>query len=212
MLHGLPAALHGEHQAQRSGGGQHVVAVRRRCVGGNTVFSIFLVITAFVLVVVQYSQRITANTHLSEHLFELAHLFSLLYVIFFLIATLAEWSLHYGYLDAKPMYLAKGAAAGELHLKITIKHARHFWLCGANKESLQHATVYLDANVKDLDGAKKAAYTPGENRVLLTKISLIGNECREYSEIPVGTHVIGVSTDKSVPNHVTALTHLIMWH
>ena len=58
----------------------------------------------------------------------------------------------------------------------------------------------------------KASYVPGDKRVLLTKVTAIGNECREFSELPVGSHVISVSTDKETPGHVTMLTHLILWH
>lgn len=127
-------------------------------------------------------------------------------------ATLSEWSTHYGYLDTKPTFTAKGTAAGEIHFKISIKHAKHFWLCGSNKESLLHAEVHLDANAKGIDGAEKASYTPGADRVLLTKVTPIGNECREYSELPAGNHVISVASDKATPDHVTVVTHLILWH
>eukprot|EP01032_Pedospumella_encystans_P008276 gene8276-9842_t len=128
-------------------------------------------------------------------------------------ATLGEWSIHYGYLDAKPQFSGK-AANGEIHFKITIHHGKVFWLCGPNKEALIHADVYLDANVKleipsGAGGNSGIKYTPSSSRVLLTKVS--GADCREYSEIPAGTHVISVSTSAATPDHTSVITHLILW-
>ena len=124
---------------------------------------------------------------------------------------MSEWSLHYGYLDAKPQYFAKGSIMGEIHIKIRIKDAKYIWLCGAAKESLMHATVYLDANVQDIGADWKQKYSPSANRVQLTKHQGVGNECKEFSDLPEGTHVVSISTDAAQPSHTTALTHVIMW-
>lgn len=126
-------------------------------------------------------------------------------------AAYSDWSTHYGYLDAKPMYLSRGGSAdGELFLKLRIGKARYFWLCGLNKESLQHAVVTLDANVKDTPEFK-ASYQPSATRVTLTKFTQIGNECRQYEDLPHGAHVIGVATDTAQPQHISAVTHVITW-
>eukprot|EP00388_Colpodella_angusta_P035138 GDKK01035040.1.p2 GENE.GDKK01035040.1~~GDKK01035040.1.p2 ORF type:complete len:154 (-),score=5.79 GDKK01035040.1:87-548(-) len=140
-----------------------------------------------------------------------------------LAAVLAEWSTHYGYLDAKPMYFGK-ASHGEIHFHIAIHHARHFWLCGVNKDSLAHADVFLDANVKIDKTTGKAGYsndtasvgttsgpvyTPTAGRVLLPKVD--GGDCKQYSDIPPGQHVISVSTSADTPDHTTIITHLILW-
>ena len=127
-----------------------------------------------------------------------------------LLAKLGEWSLHYGYLDAKPMYLGRGAAQGEIHLRVRIQKARFLWLCGSNKDSLQYATVQLDANIPDTPELK-ATYTPSASRTILTKFSQIGNECRQYEDLPIGTHVLSIATDITQPEHITVLTHVIMW-
>jgi hypothetical protein len=133
-----------------------------------------------------------------------------LYLLLYTTATLGEWSLHYGYLDAKPLYLVKSGAEGEIFLKIHIGQAEHFWLCGNAKESLQYVVVQLDANIahkKEL----KATYQPSASRSVLTKFTAVGNECRQYEGLPRGTHVIGVATDPAQPDHISALTHVIMW-
>jgi hypothetical protein len=128
-----------------------------------------------------------------------------------LVAEYSDWSTHYGYLDAKPMYLSKnGAADGELYLKVRIQKARYFWLCGLNKESLQNAVVLLDANVKD-SADLKDSYQPKEGRVALTKFTQIGNECRQYEDVPHGMHVIGVATEAAQAQHISAVTHFITW-
>lgn len=125
-------------------------------------------------------------------------------------AALGEWSLHYGYLDAKPDYHTTGDDNGEIYLKIKIENARHFWLCGLTKEALEYAVVMLDANVQDSPTLKET-YSPSANRIQLNKFVGIGNECKQFEDIPKGTHVIGVSTDPSQPGHKSSITHLITW-
>jgi len=125
-------------------------------------------------------------------------------------AALGEWSLHYGYLDAKPDYHTTDDSSGEIYLKIKIDSARHFWLCGLTKEALEHVVVKLDENVADTDTLKDT-YTPKENRMELSKFNNIGNECKQFDDVPQGTHVIGVSTDPTQPGHKSSITHLITW-
>ena len=70
--------------------------------------------------------------------------------------------------------------------------------------------VKLDENVADTDTLKDT-YTPKENRMELSKFNNIGNECKQFDDVPQGTHVIGVSTDPTQPGHKSSITHLITW-
>ena len=118
-----------------------------------------------------------------------------------------DWSLHYGYLDAKPLWYAPGPESGEIHLKIEVNHINEIWLCGNNKESLMHSTIYLDKNVeKRLDD-----YVPGNDRILWEKKKYVGNECKSITDLPYGIHVLSVATNTSHANHKTSISHLIQW-
>lgn len=118
-----------------------------------------------------------------------------------------DWSIHYGYLDSKPLWTGEGPEAGEIHLKVTIDKLDTVWICGAIKESLMHAKVFLDANVK----GNLTNYEPGSSRVEWTKRKYVGNECKAITGLPTGTHVLSLSTNGSAVNHKTALSHVIMW-
>lgn len=118
-----------------------------------------------------------------------------------------EWSLKYGYLDAKPLWSAVGDQ-GEMHLKVQVGNKAIVWICGAVKESLLHAKMYLDSNVPD---DKLKGYTPSSNRKEWTKKKYVGNECKALEELPQGQHVISVSTQGAPEKHTTGLSHVIFW-
>jgi len=120
-----------------------------------------------------------------------------------------EWSLQYGYLDAKPMWFAKGDQ-GEVHLRIKVgKKVPAVWVCGMVAESLSHNTFFLDENVP---ADKLKNYSPSDARVAWTGKKYVGNECKEINGLPEGTHVLSVS---SAPNKDTelqsGLSHVVMW-
>jgi hypothetical protein len=124
-------------------------------------------------------------------------------------AELGDWSIHYGYLDAKPLYQAKGPV-GDINLKIRVGNADYIWICGASKESLLHATVYLDPNYhSDFDATQD--YVPTANRVEWTKKKYVGSECKSIIGLPVGQHILSISPNPSHPDHITSLSHVIMW-
>ena len=120
-----------------------------------------------------------------------------------------EWSIQYGYLDSKPMWFAKGDQ-GEIHLKILVgKTAPVVWLCGMVAESLSHAKFYLD---QDVSADRLKHYEPSASRVPWTKKRYVGNECKEISGLPQGSHVISISTEDNKGTELnTGLSHVIMF-
>jgi len=123
-----------------------------------------------------------------------------------------DWSIHYGYLDSKPLWTGEGPEAGEIHLRVTIDKLDTVWVCGAIKESLMHAKVFLDQNVNfnGLNG-NVTNYVPSSSRVEWSKRKYVGNECKAILGLPTGNHVISISTNGSAAGHKTALSHVIMW-
>jgi hypothetical protein len=123
-------------------------------------------------------------------------------------AEYGEWSLHYGYLDAKPQFTGS-AAQGELHLRIHVGgETDKIWLCGATKESFMHTIVYVDLNVPD---AALVQYVPSASRTVWHKKKYLGFECKALLDLPKGSHVLSLMTNSSVAKHTTSLTHIIMW-
>lgn len=124
-------------------------------------------------------------------------------------AEYSDWSIKFGYLDAKPMYTAEGESQGEIHVKITVGKTNHVLLCGTVKDSLKHTLFYLDANVKP---EALANYKPSSNRVEWGHKKYLGGECKFLNSLPTGTHVVSIRPHQT-PNHkhVTGLTHVIMW-
>lgn len=135
-----------------------------------------------------------------------------------------EWSLKYGYLDEKPLMMATHHQ-GEIHFKITIGVNNFLWLCGgAHKESLKHILIYLDKDVNitldnkekiDADGINTGKssykYTPSANRVLWLNKKYVGNECKAVTDLPVGNHILSISTNSSQESHMVKLSHIILW-
>lgn len=122
-------------------------------------------------------------------------------------ADYSDWSLHYGYLDTKPTFTAKGPEAGELHFQIHVNQHTYIWLCGLRKESLAHAHFALDKNVL-VDAKEKKKYKPGDKREIWTQKRDVVNECKELNSLPKGDHVLSVSNSG---NNTVEITHLIMW-
>lgn len=121
-----------------------------------------------------------------------------------------EWSLKYGYLDAKPAWYGRGVDAGELHVKVTITNFNTVWFCGL-KESLKHSSVWVDLNVPIPANGNWTHYVPSTNRVSWEKKKYVGSECKAINDLPQGTHVISIGTLPLFPHHETTLTHVIMW-
>eukprot|EP01038_Epipyxis_sp_PR26KG_P007904 gene7904-10729_t len=123
-----------------------------------------------------------------------------------------EWSLHYGYLDAKPLYKADTFDMGEIHILININSSNFVWLCGGSaKDSLAHSVVYLDKDVSHDIIMNRSIYVPTEHRELWTDKKYIGFECKEIQNIPPGLHVLSISHNTTFPKHTLVLSHVIMW-
>jgi hypothetical protein len=124
-----------------------------------------------------------------------------------------EWSLHYGYLDAKPLWQAQGPK-GSIHVSVSVSAAASkaptsVWLCGHGKEGLKHTDIFLDKDVKL--PANASDYMPSPKAELWTKKSPVGAECVSVNELPPGSHVLSIDTAKAPEKHVHELSHVITW-
>lgn len=133
----------------------------------------------------------------------------IVYSLFFLycLAEYGEWSVHYGYLDAKPQFTGT-SAQGEISLRIHINETDKIWLCGATKESFMHTIVFVDLDVPNV---ALTNYVPSTSRTVWHKKKYLGFECKAILELPKGSHVIGLLTNSTNAKHTTSLTHVIMY-
>ena len=118
----------------------------------------------------------------------------------------SDWSLKYGYKDSKPVWLAVGNQ-GDIHVKVTVNHINTVWICGTVGESLKHAIFFLDKNIdeKALEGYERRRRVKWEHK------KYMNGECTAIQELPHGNHVISVSTENAPNQHVSGLSHVIMW-
>lgn len=124
------------------------------------------------------------------------------------LETLQDWSLHYGYLDAKPLWMVQGNQ-GPLHLRVEVGSFKTIWLCGHRKEGLKHAEFYLDRNVPV--ESDRSMYVQSSKRELWTSKAPVGPECVAINDLPQGKHVLSIETPKAPEKHVHELSHVIMW-
>ena len=125
-------------------------------------------------------------------------------------AEYGEWSLHYGYLDSKPMF--KGTSSqGEIHFRIHIAKTDFVWICGSQKENFLHSTVHVDLNVQLDDEQARRKYVPSALRKHWTNTKYVGFECKAIRDLPKGSHVVSVSMNGTAESKVATLTHIIMW-
>ena len=92
---------------------------------------------------------------------------------------------------------------------MTVNHINAVWICGTVGESLKHAIFYLDKNIE-----KEAlvGYTPTAGRVKWEHKKYMNGECTAIQELPKGNHVISISTENAPNQHVSGLSHVIMWN
>lgn len=132
-------------------------------------------------------------------------------------ADYSDWSIHYGYLDSKPIFTAKGPEPGDLNLAITVGKTGFIWVCGLLKDSLKHLSFYVDYNEKDPNWSdlNEKSYKPisdsAKDRIPWEKRKGMGNECEEIFDLPPGKIVLTLSSEKSEPGHSSSLTHVITW-
>ena len=137
------------------------------------------------------------------------------YSLFYInIAEYTEWHSHYGYKDAKPMYVAEGESPGEIRIRVNVTnaHANFALFCGSVKDSLKHTKFFVDVNVPmDVGGVSGGvAYTTSDKRVEWTHKKYLGGECKFLNALPLGCHVESIQPHNT-PNqkHVTGLSHVI---
>lgn len=122
-----------------------------------------------------------------------------------------EWSIHYGYLDLKPIYVTNDPSLGELSLRIHISSNNFILLCSPFKDSLANTLFYIDFNINVSDTIQQN-YTPSSDRQLWTNVVNLGHECIYLQDLPQGKHVISLApntTDDKIKSW--ALSHVIMW-
>ena len=125
-----------------------------------------------------------------------------------------DWSLTYGYLDAKSaMHTNAGRKDGEIHFKISVGEKnpkKDVWVCGDGcGGALLHAEFFLDVNVAD---EKLVDYVPSPDRVQWHHKKYLGNECKELLNVPVGNHVLSITTSAAAPpTHQSCVSHIITW-
>lgn len=129
-----------------------------------------------------------------------------------LSGTYGEWSLHYGYLDLKTYFDNGITGLGELVLRINVSSLGVVWFCGRAPEALKHTTIKVEYNVALSDGQK---YEPDEDKRVTLRPPVgrhyVGNECTELLALPEGTHMFALSADANYTNHISTLTHVIVW-
>ena len=121
-------------------------------------------------------------------------------------AVLGDWSIKFGYKDAKPYYYTKTVDDGEIHLRVPVGDEGKVWLCGHNKESLLHATFYVEKidNPKTFD---KTQYVPSSSRTEWKKKKYVGAECKELHDLSYGEYVISIQPgDKNLH-----LSYVVTW-
>ncbi len=88
-------------------------------------------------------------------------------------------------------------------------------VCGySRKESLAHAVYFLDPQYPFPEGKANAdiVYTPTDKRIPITVKDGVGDECWRLGNIPVeGEHVLTVRTEPTNSNHLTSLSHIVIF-
>lgn len=119
-----------------------------------------------------------------------------------------QWALHYGFLDAKPIYSANEPGKS-ISVLVTVGEMGVVWLCGGSvKESLKHVRFKFarDVSINTTDAESVKSFVP-DHMVAWEKHSDAGNECISLKELPVGTHLITITSSE----HKSALSHVILW-
>jgi hypothetical protein len=116
-----------------------------------------------------------------------------------------EWSLHYGFLDERPCFVAKDNREAKISFQVTIKVIKDVWLFSDGDKSVHECEALVELNV---DPVRFAAYsvsgaaTSWPNRAVNNEGALI------LQTLPEGTHVITLvkKADKTA-----RLTHVVTW-
>lgn len=118
-----------------------------------------------------------------------------------------DWSLKYGYKDAKPYWQSKGNQ-GDIHVKVVVDKVDTVWICGNIGESLKYTIFYVD---KDVAGDKLQNYAPPGERVKWSHRKYMNGECTAVQQLPKGEHVISISTENLTSDQIAGLSHVVMW-
>lgn len=106
----------------------------------------------------------------------------------------------------------------EIHFRISNVREGVVRVCGySRKESLAHATYFLDPNYPFPDKSsattnKAVKYTPTDKRVAISVKDPVGDECWRLANIPVGgDHVLTLKTEPVNANHMTSISHVVVF-
>lgn len=113
------------------------------------------------------------------------------------------------------MYRSEGPHLGEIHFRFQVRNTNFILLCGQVSESLLHVAVYIDLHYQfsryPNGTSNYEDYEPSQTRQLWSKKKYFGAECKYIIDLPVGDHVLSLKPNISHPNHVTGISHIIMW-
>lgn len=120
---------------------------------------------------------------------------------------LGDWSLRYGFLDAKPYFFSKDRGnALELSFRVTITRVSSVWLYDDGGRSIHGCEVLLDP---DVDPLTFPAYTPSSNRKVWPHHLQHAEGSLQLFNLPNGTHVITLVKPLDAD---VRLSHVITWH
>lgn len=131
-------------------------------------------------------------------------------------AELTDWHNKGGYQDLKPVW-SNEKIGGEIYLKVATGKTNRMMLCGG-KESLKHITIQIDLHAGEKRDTDYSQYSfdsrPAGSSPLVTwrDRKYAQNECTILSNIPQGTHILGLVRNETLKkDHVSSIAHVVVW-
>ena len=109
-----------------------------------------------------------------------------------------DWSLHYGYLDAKPHWHSEAAAAAELFVRLTVGTHNAVWLFDDGSSAINKCSFLLETDVPP----SATDYAPSARRSVWPHTTAHATGVVVLHSLPSGSHVL------TVKNTATLLTLL----
>ena len=122
------------------------------------------------------------------------------------LAELGDWSLKYGYLDAKPVYHAAGSGAGEIHIRLKVGDEGIVWICGGLKEAIFY--VEPISQPEKFDGSQFTP-NPAIRKEWKNLRDTPAGDCRELAGLNPEEMIFSIVSNNE--NHAVSLTHAITW-
>jgi hypothetical protein len=117
-----------------------------------------------------------------------------------------DWSLHYGYLDAKPMYVASDEAAEQaIHVRVNVNASDAVWFFHDAGKSLHDCQAIVEL---DVASARMDTYEHKKDAVAWPHKMVHGTGALVVHNLPAGQHVVTLMTSKEA---VARLSHVVMW-